>query len=195
MFRSHRPLSAVILLLGAFLVASCSSREEKAQSYYEQGMKLLSQQDYVKAGIEFKNALQNKKDLIGAWRGLLEIEEHNKNFRGSIPILQTIVELDPKDVPSRLKLGRLLLLSGEPDQALSLADAAIALDGRNSSALSLKAAVMFKLKDSVGALRDAKEALDIDPTNAEALIVLSADRLFRGDNEGALSIIERPGLT
>src|SRR5215831_5929774 len=164
-------LRRAILVLTVFLVG-CSSPEDKAQSYYEQGMKLLSQQDYVKAGIEFKNALQNKKDLIGAWRGLLEIEEHNKNFQGSIPILQTIVELDSKDVSSRLKLGRLLLLSGDTDRALSLAEAAIALDGRNSSALSLKAAVLFKLKDSVGAVREAKAALDIDPANAEALIVL-----------------------
>jgi predicted Zn-dependent protease len=191
---SFTALRRAILVLAVFLVG-CSSPEDKAQSYYEQGMKLLSQQDYVKAGIEFKNALQNKKDLIGAWRGLLEIEEHNKNFQGSIPILQTIVELDSKDVSSRLKLGRLSLLSGDTDRALSLAEAAIALDDRNSAALSLKAAVLFKLKDSVGALREAKTALDIDPANAEALIVLSAERLFAGDNEGALSILERPGLT
>src|SRR6516225_11351494 len=114
-------LRRTLLLLAVVLIAGCSSPEEKAQSYYERGMKLLSQQDFVKASIEFKNALQNKKNLVGAWRGLLEIEEHNKNFQGSIPILQTIVELDSKDVSSRLKLGRLLLLSGGTDQALSLA--------------------------------------------------------------------------
>ena len=64
-----------LLLLAVLLVASCASSEESAQNYYERGMKLLSQRDYVKAGIEFKNALQLKKDLVGAWRGLLEIED------------------------------------------------------------------------------------------------------------------------
>ena len=69
----------IILVFAVFLVAGCSSPEEKAQRYYERGMELLSKQDYVKAGIEFKNAVQNKKDLVGAWRGLLEVEFHNKN--------------------------------------------------------------------------------------------------------------------
>jgi Tfp pilus assembly protein PilF len=71
----------VTLLLAVVLVAGCSSPEDKAQSYYERGQQFLSKQDYVKAAIEFKNALQIKKDLIGAWRGLLEVEIHNKNFQ------------------------------------------------------------------------------------------------------------------
>src|SRR5262245_53961918 len=104
------------LILAVVLVAGCSSPEDKAQSYYERGMKLLSQQDYVKAGVEFKNALQHKKDLVGAWRGLLEIEMHNRNFQGQVPILRTIVELDPNDVEAKLRLGNLLLAGGALDQ-------------------------------------------------------------------------------
>ena len=177
------------------LVAGCSSPEEKAQNYYERGMQFLSQQDYVKAGIEFRNALQLKKDLVGAWRGLLQIEEHNQNVQGVRPILQNIVELDPKDVDSKLKLGHFLLLGNALDQALDLANASIALDGRNATALALKAAVLLKLKDSNGAKREAQAALDADPSNAEALIVLAAERVQAGDTDGALSILDRPGLT
>ena len=85
-----------ILLAGVILVAGCSSPEEKAQNYYERGMQFLSQQDYVKAGVEFRNALQLKKDLVGAWRGLLQIEEHNQNAQGAVPILQNIVDSTQK---------------------------------------------------------------------------------------------------
>ena len=181
------------ILVAVFLVAGCSSPEEKAQTYYQRGMELLSKQDYVKAGIEFKNAVQNKKDLIGAWRGLLEVELHNRNVGAAIPILRTIVELDPKDVDSKLKLGHFVLL-GNVDQALDLANAAIELDSRNPNALAFKAAVLLKLKDSVGAKREAQAAADIDPANAEALIVLASERMMAADNEGALSILDRPGL-
>ena len=79
-----------ILLAGIIFVAGCSSPEEKAQNYYERGMQFLSQQDYVKAGIEFRNALQLKKDLVGAWRGLLQIEEHNQNVQGVRPICKIL---------------------------------------------------------------------------------------------------------
>src|SRR6478736_6045961 len=86
-----------IVLVGFILVAGCSSPEEKAQNYYERGQQFLSQKDYVKAGIEFRNALQLKKDLIGAWRGLAQIEERDKNWEPLAAVLRTIVDLDPKD--------------------------------------------------------------------------------------------------
>ena len=183
-----------VLLLAVLLVAGCGSPEQRAQNYYERGKQLLAQQDYVKAGIEFKNALQLKKDLVAAWRGLSEVELHNKNFQAVVPILRTVVELDPKDVDSRLKLGHFLLVGNALDQALDLANAAIALDGRNPNAFALRAAVLLKLKDSIGSKRDAQAALDIDPKNVEALIVLAAERMGRGDTEGALLILDRPGL-
>jgi len=198
MFLSFNPsfltLRRAILLLAVVLVAGCSSPEQKAQSYYERGMQLLSKQDYVKAGIEFKNALQLKKDLVGAWRGLLAVETHNRNFQGQVPILRTIVELDPKDLDAKLKLGHFLMLGNTLDQALDLANAAVALDGRNPNALAFRAAVLLKLKDGIGAKREAQAALDIDPANTEALIVLAAERMSQNDAEGALLILDRPGV-
>ena len=68
------------LVLVVLLVAGCGSPEDRAQNYYERGMKLLSQQDYAKASIEFRNAVQLKKDLVAAWRGLAQIEERNPNW-------------------------------------------------------------------------------------------------------------------
>ena len=191
---SRITICRVLLLLPLLLVAACGSPEQRAQNYYERGKQLLTQQDYVKAGIEFKNAVQLKKDMVEAWRGLAEIELHNRNIQAAIPILRTIVELDPKDVDSRLKLGHFLLAGNAQDQALELANATVALDGRNPNTLALRAAVLLKLKDSNGSKRDAQAALDIDPKNAEALIVLAAERMGQGDTAGALLILERPGL-
>ena len=72
---SYAKMRRALLVLAVLFVAGCGSIDERAQSYYERGMKLLSQQNYAKANIEFRNALQLKKDLVGAWRGLAQIEE------------------------------------------------------------------------------------------------------------------------
>jgi tetratricopeptide (TPR) repeat protein len=174
-------------------VAGCSSPEEKAQNYYERGMKYLSQQDYVKAGIEFKNALQNKKNMVEAWRGLLSIETQNGNLQGQVPILQNIVELDPKDIDARLRLGHLMMAGNALDKALDLANSALGLDNNNANALAFRAAVELREKNGVEAKRDAQAALDIDPKNAEAVIVLAAERVANGDMDGALLLLNRPG--
>ena len=191
---SSLTIRKAVLLLAVFLLAGCGSPEQRAQNYYERGKQLLEQKDYVKAGVEFKNAVQLKKDLVGAWRGLSEIELHNRNFQAAIPILRTVVELDPKDLELRLKLGHFLMAGNALDQALAQADAAIKLDSRNPNALAFQAAVLLKLKDSNGSKRDAQAALDIDPKNVEAVIVLAAERMQAGDPQGALKILDRPDL-
>src|SRR5262249_5372022 len=114
-----------------------------------------------------------------------------RNLEGMVPILRTIVELDPNDVEAKLKLGRLLVAGGALDQALELANAAIKLDGRNASAFTLRGAVLLQLKEATAAKRDAEVPLVIDPANAAPLIVLAAERAAAGDVEGALLILDR----
>jgi tetratricopeptide (TPR) repeat protein len=195
MFQSFNvPFASVrqaLLVLAVLLVAGCGSPEDRAQSYYERGMKLLSQQDYVKASIEFKNALQLKKDLVGAWRGLAQIEERNPDPQPLTAILRTIVELDEKDIEAKVRLARLRLRANALDEALKLVNAADELVNRHAGVLGLKAGILFRLNDSIGATREARAALEVEPANAEATVVLAAVRLARGDAEGALMILDR----
>jgi tetratricopeptide (TPR) repeat protein len=179
-----------LLVLAAFQVAGCGSPEDRARTYYEHGIKLFADHENAKASIELRNAVRLKKDLIGAWRALAQIDEINRNWGGVVTDLRTIVELDPNDVSARLKLGKLQLLAGSPDEALSLVNAGIELDNRNSDLHALKAAASLRLDDQVAAVREAQAAIEVDPGNADALTVLAVDRLRRGDGKGALSLLE-----
>jgi tetratricopeptide (TPR) repeat protein len=180
-------LLAVLLLQAP----GCSSPEDRAQNHYERGMKLLAQNEHVKASIEFKNALQLKKDLVGAWRGLAQIEERNQNWEALYAILRTIVDLDKNDVNTRVRLARLMLMANQLDQALQTANAATELDSRNLGARVLRAAILLKLNDNKGAIEEAQAVLDADPKNSEAVIVLAAERLGQGDTNGALTFLNQ----
>ncbi len=157
-------------------------------------MKLFSEHDSAKAAIELRNAVRLKRDLIGAWKALAEIDEASRNWPGLVTDMRTIVELTPNDASARLKLGKLLLLAGSSKEALAVANAGIELDNRDADLHALKAAVSFKLDDRAEAVREAKTALELDPANADALMVLAVDRLGRGDAKGALSLLQDPSV-
>ena len=73
--RARQDSAPHLLIFAALSAAGCSSPEERAQSYYDSGMKLLAAHDDQKAAIEFRNAVKLKKDFLPAWRGLAQAEE------------------------------------------------------------------------------------------------------------------------
>ena len=187
--RPSTKIRLALLFMVVLQVSGCGSSADRAQGYYEHATKLLAAHDNQRAAIEFRNAIKLKKDMMPAWRGLAQIEELNRHWEGLIPIFATIVELDPKDVETKLKLAKLLLVSGAADQALKLVNGLDAGDNGNANVLALKAVIFYKLKDNSGAVREAQAALKIDPGNVDAMIVLAADRMADGDAKAALQIL------
>jgi tetratricopeptide (TPR) repeat protein len=188
-------IRAAFVFATALSVGACSSSQERAKSYYDNGMKLLKVHDNARAAIEFKNALRLNKSLLPAWRSLAEVDELIGQKGELIPIFRSIVELDPTDNSARLKLARLLLASGTLDEALSLANTAKEADGQNADVLALRALVLFKLNDMAGSVEEAQAALKIDPGNAGATIVLAAERLARDDSKGALQLLDSEAVS
>ena len=190
----HRPPAKILTLciclgIATLLIAGCGSREERAQSYYDAGKSYLEKKEYKKARIEFRNAIQRKADLLPAWQGLAEIDEHEKNLQALAGTLRRITELAPNDLATKTKLARIYLLGNAPDEALKLANAAGQLDPQNADVLALKAAILFKLKDVEGATRAAKSAVAIDAANASANIILAGITFSQGNSEGALKYL------
>ena len=198
--QSLKPKRRVILFCLATVSALCAaglvwnferqSPEQRANAYYESGVKLAAQRDYVKATIELRKALVLKSDMLPAWRSLAEIEESNQHWDGVIESLRSILKLDPGDIGARVKLAKILVLAGRVYQALELTNAINDADKRNPTLLGLKAAVLYNADDKTRAVEIAKNVLAIEPGNADALVVLATDRLQSGDNSGALQVLE-----
>ena len=188
-------LSAKGLVLCACLVLiaiesfGCSSREERAQSYYAHGMTYLAKNDYVKARIELRNALQLNEDMVGAWRVLAQIDEHDRNWQALAGSLRRITELDPKDIDARMRLAKLLFVGRALDEALKMANSASEINPKNADALGLKASILLSLKDTDGAARTAQKALEIDSGNTSANFALAAEKFLKDDSGGALQTL------
>jgi tetratricopeptide (TPR) repeat protein len=191
---SRANLRNAALAFAVIPLAACSSSEERAQSYYEHGKELLAAHDNQRAEIEFRNAVKYNPKLLPAWRSLAEVEELTHNWKILVPALRNVLELDPDDMAARLKLGRLLLVGGAFDDALKLVNDPKVADTQNADLLALKAATLFKLKDTAGAVQVAQAALKIDPSNTGAMFVIAADDFARGDAKAALQILNSDAM-
>ncbi|WP_426442353.1 tetratricopeptide repeat protein [Bradyrhizobium genosp. P] len=157
-------------------------------------MTLIEKGDDFAARLELLNAIKYKSDKIEAWRALAGINERVKAYPYLFDNLRRIVELDPTDVEARTKLARMLLKGGAPDAALRVVETGGEAENTNPGLVSLKAAILMKMRDTSGGLTEAKKAKKLDPGDVEAAIILASDKLSKGDTVGALEILSVPEI-
>jgi Tfp pilus assembly protein PilF len=78
--------------------------------------------DYIKAGLEFRNALKFNDKLPDAWFGLATVEEQKQNWPVVLDSLQRTAELDPKNSEARIKLAKLHLAANKLEVGLARPD-------------------------------------------------------------------------
>ncbi len=180
--------TAASIVLSSLLLSGCGSPEEKAQAYYQSGMALIEKQDDLNARVELLKAVKYKSDKVEVWRALAGIDERTK-AQSLFLDLRRIVELDPNDLGARLKLVRIMVSGGAAEAALKVLDVATEGDKPNSELHAVRAIALLRNKDTQGAVREARRAVEIDASNSEALTLLAAKALSDGDADGALKLL------
>ena len=181
----------VILSLMIVVLSACSSPEDKANKFYENGMLLLEKGELVKANVEFRNAVQlNRKLTKAIWGQVLVTEKQNKP-REQYKLLKTVLINEPDHLEALVKISRLLLLAGQLDKALEKSDLSMKINDQDLSVLSLRAAVMLKLDDAPAAIKLAKQVLSKDSDYVDALIILATERLTAGDATKAIEYLDQ----
>lgn len=168
---SNRFVRRAILAVVVTGLVACSSPEEKAAEYIESGDEYFQQGDYVKAALEYRNALQINENLPEAIYGLALIAEHDKDWRRMFGLLTKIQELNPNHLDARLKLAHLYLATSQIMVALEEARALMELLPDDSRTHSLMAAVHYRLGNLEDGLAEVERALALDLDNSEAALV------------------------
>ena len=177
-------------LLILFIITGCSSPEEKAKNYYEKGMSLLEAGETEKAKIEFKNALQIKKNMNDAIYGLALAFEKDGDWQKVFNLVNQVVEQDPKNIKALTKLGSIYLASNKLDKAIEISKKLDAINPNLSQILSYKATIALRSGDAKKALELANAALTKDKTNTEAIVVLAAERIAEKDDKKSIEYLD-----
>ncbi len=82
--------------------------EQKRDKFVHEGIELYDKGDYVRARLQFKNALQIDPKYAPAFLWSAKTELKLENYRGAFGSLQQALELDPKLVEAQILVGRIL---------------------------------------------------------------------------------------
>jgi tetratricopeptide (TPR) repeat protein len=183
-------VARVLIVSSLLFLTRCGSPEQQAQKYYEKGMGLIAQHDDLNARVALHTSLVYKSDRVEVWRALVGIEERLNNPPAIFQDLRRIVELDPKDLEARVKLAKIVLAGGATDSASRLIEVAGDNDRPYAPLHALKASILVRGGDPNGATREAQRALEIDPKDIDANLMVAAKKASDGDSDGALKQLE-----
>ncbi len=173
-------VSGPLALLAVIIIAcgGCDGPREKKTKFFARGKALYMKADYVKAGLEFKNALQIDPGFAEACSMLGQTALMQGDLTGAHASLARAVELAPNDASSRLLLGNVLLAGNALDGALEQAGIVLHVQPLNEAALLLKAGVLLRQEKSGEALRilDGMRARKPKTPGAYLMAAMAHDR-------------------
>ena len=143
---------AIVILL-FLVVAACSSPDEKKERFFAKGKALFEQGNYVKARLEFKNAIQIDPQFADGYYMLGMTELKEKNLRQAFGAFSKSVQLNPDQLEAQLQIGRLLLSALKFEETMKKANLILDKEPDNPDAILLKASVNIvtgELKAAIG---------------------------------------------
>jgi tetratricopeptide (TPR) repeat protein len=175
-------LRAILCCLGLITaIVACGGQQAREAAYLASGRKYLAERNYVKARLEFRNALQlDPNDADASFLGG-EAAEAVGDVREAAQMFQAAIDSNDHHLGARARLARLYAENGAPDKAIELVTPGLAIAPHDPDLLTSRAIARQLSGDTVGARRDAQEAMRLNPTSETTEILLA--QLYNDDGE------------
>ncbi|HEY4340742.1 MAG TPA: tetratricopeptide repeat protein [Steroidobacteraceae bacterium] len=184
-----RAVALVSVVTVAMLISGCGGAKSRLASHMKRGRDYFQNDDFAKASVEFRNAMQIDPKDAHARVMAAQTAEKMGQVRGAYGLLHSVVDDHPDDVEARTVLGRLLVSVGDPKQGLEIIKPALVAKPDDASLLAIRSAARSNLKDAAGARADANRALAIDPKNEDAIDLRAGLYSQDGDLPDAIKLV------
>lgn len=174
-----KPLAAVCFA-SVLVLTGCGGSEERMAEYLSRAQASLDAEDYEKARIDIKNALQIDVNNAQGFYMMALVEEKEQNWRAVFGNLSKAVEIAPDHVPATVKLAQLNMLASNEEEALRLVEHALKLAPEDADALATRATIALRADDKQLAEEYALASLAVDAGQSSAIAVMVS--LFSTDN-------------
>jgi tetratricopeptide (TPR) repeat protein len=178
---------AILLVLSM----ACSGAAERKVSYLNKGAAFFKEQNYDKAGVELRNALQIDPKYAEARYLFGRVAEKRGELREAVGHYQSVVDESPGFLPARAALARLYLLGGVPEKARELVDSGLKAAPNDAALLTVRAGIEASAGNVVRALADAEAAFKTAPNDENTIALLASLLRQEGKTERAIEIVKQ----
>lgn len=158
----------------------------QAVVYDLQGMAYLAMQHPLEARRSFERALTIQPANVATARSLAKMDLFRGKMAAAKARYESVLKHDPANYEAMMDLSQLAKLQGHDDEHADwLTRAAKAAPGETPPRLSLARYYLNK-KEPMKALPWARQALDLNPRNLQAMEIIGDIQLANGENDNAL---------
>lgn len=187
-------MKIVALFAAALIISGCGGAEQRKVKYMTKSKAYFEQQNYEKARIELRNALQIDPKFSEAYLLSGQIAEKEESWNKAFGNYVKALELDPGYVDAMGRLGRLYLLSGDTDKATELVDKLLAKEPNNITGKTLRIGIISKKGNVKEAFQKAEELMAANPSSSEVADLLASLAIATGNLDRAEEAL-KAGIT
>lgn len=136
-----------------------------------------------------QKAVETSPTDIDARRHLAEVLWQTGNQRDAVVHMEAAVRLDPRNAPTVVRSGEMLLAVGAVDRAAERAQQAMALDAKLAGAWALRGRTFRRQGDLPRALADLQQALRFSPHSTDVLLDTAQVQYDMGRPQGSLTTL------
>jgi tetratricopeptide (TPR) repeat protein len=186
-----KPL-VVALAVGILALPGCSKDPQVAKrEYVQSGDGYLAQKKYREAIVEYRNAIQQDPQFVEARQKLADTYVELGDLRNAFQEYVRIADLRPDDAEAQVKVGEILLVGRNFQDAKSRAEKALASNATHVGALILRGNALAGLHKLDDAVMEVEQAIQADPDRSESYASLGMMQLIRGDRAQAEAAFTR----
>ncbi|MEO8680117.1 MAG: tetratricopeptide repeat protein [Vicinamibacterales bacterium] len=172
-------------LVAVSLTACNKDPQAAARQHVEKGNKQMAHEQFPEAIIEYRRAVQSDPRLGEARIKLATAYASVGDAPNALKEYARAADLMPDDAEPQLKAGNYMLLTGQYQDAQSVAKRMLERNDKNIEAQILFANSLAGLKDMTGAIQAFEAAVALDPNRAASYAELGSAQQVNGDNAAA----------
>ena len=185
-----RFIPLIASIAAVIFVAACEGPQEREAAYMEKARALYKDGRFVKAGLEFRNALQINPTNLEARYSLGLIFERQRKFKQAFRIFHAVVIEKPQHPGANLHLAQFYLLAGDVGEAQKRLKVTLEKEPANAQGRALQAAIYLRRGQTDKAIAEAQAARKIDQDSLAAMAVLVRAYRQSKQAEKALAVLD-----